>query len=361
MVQDVYGTGYKVNASRYPEMKPNEKRIIKSKPLIEKTHNYYPAITFRSDGKVYFEFSASKILFDNNVEELEDSNKEAFIKTLDLKLFDMGLSVSKQDLWQSKVSFCTVSKNVIIDDIGATEFIEFTRRLWWKWRHSVKFENYQQNGVAFREFTSTTGIGIYAKVPSLNAITTMTNRELELANGLKENNILRFEYRMQTYQRTKSKYSWAKGYRLDEITLLDIFSSELSKKILLYDLNKSLFSDEFKFIPMQLPTIKKMYQYVMGKGLKPNEEWAIIAYFRLCSDLGVDTAHKIFKSRYSDSTTKRVRKLCNEVFSNFEAYEYSQIRTQIQNQLKSFKSISDIEVNSMLKPDIENNVQMKLI
>ncbi|MEN8253646.1 MAG: hypothetical protein ABFQ62_04715, partial [Patescibacteria group bacterium] len=275
LVQDIYRKVYRVEALRYPLMNVKDKRFINPGHLIEKTRSYYPSVTFRSNGNVFLEFSAPKIPFDNNVEELDDDDKDIFIQALSKKLFDMGLGISKQDLWESSISFATVSKNIIIKDIGAAEFIEFTRRLHWKWRHSTKLENYEENGISIRKYSSSTGIGIYAKIPSLQSITNKTDRELELSQGLKQNNILRFEYRMQEYQRTKSKYSWAKGYDLSDVKLKNIFNTRYSKKILLFDLNKSLFSDEFKLISMKLPTIKKMYEYLMNQDLKPSEECAV--------------------------------------------------------------------------------------
>lgn len=359
-VQDVYGKQYTIKPFRWAEIDMYEKRFIKQSPFIEKTGTYFPSITFRPQNQLYIEFSAPKILFDNNVDELSNEDKNEFITQLGIKLFDLGISISKEDLWDCNVSFCTVSKNIKIEDIGATEFIEFTRRLWWKWRHSTKVESYEKNGIAIRKYTESTGIGIYAKVPSLESIITKTARELELSQRLIENNILRFEYRMQNYQRTLAKYSWAKGYKLDNIKLKDIFDNELSKKILLYDLNKSLFGDEFKLISMQLPTIKKMYEYLMGKGLKPSEEMAVIAAFRLCSDLGINQAKEIFESRYSESTTKRVWELCKQVFSEFEDYDYSKIREQVKNSFDKFESlkISTLRLSESIRVDSQSQMSL---
>ncbi|MBD3362700.1 hypothetical protein GF362_03205 [Candidatus Dojkabacteria bacterium] len=327
---------------RKPEMDIKEKRFIKQGQLIDTTGEYYPSLTFRGNGKLYIEFSAPKILFENNVEELSNEDFDDFIGNFTKKLYDMGINISNEALKNSYVSFATVSKNIILDGpVGATEFIEFTRRLWWKWRHSLKFENYKENGVSIREFTTSTGIGIYAKAPSLVAINHKTDKEKGLVQNLKQNNILRFEYRMQNYQRTNAKYSWALGRKVERLTLKDIFDSGLSKKILLYDLNKSLFSDEFKFIPMRLPTIKRMYEYIWDQDIKPSEEWAIITCFRLCSDLGIHKAKEIFENRYSNTTTKRVWKLCKKVLKEFDDYEYSNIRNEINAQISEFKSITN--------------------
>jgi len=165
------------------------------------------------------------------------------------------------------------------------------------------------------------------------------NIELEFIGRLQDNNILRFEYRMQTYQRTLAKYSWAIGYHLNELRLKDIFSSELSQKILLYDLNKSMFSNEFKYISMKLPTIKRMYEYLWDKNLKPQEEFAVITAFRLCSDLGIEKTREIFDKRYSQSTTKRVWKLLDKAFTDFAYHDYAKIRDQISRSLNKFEPI----------------------
>jgi hypothetical protein len=351
VVQDIYSNKSIIEAFRWPTMERQGKRIVKASPYTIKTGEYYPSLTLRPHNNLYIEFSAPKIVYGNNVDELCNTDLPRFLELLEAKLFDMGFNITQEQILHSRVSFCTVSKNIEIEEVGATEFIEFTRRLWWRWRYLTKIESFKSNGIALRNYSETTGIGIYAKVPSLQDIKTKTDKELELTQTLKENNILRFEYRMQNYQRTLAKYSWAKGYSIKELRFRDIFDSELSKKILLYDLNKSLFSSDFKLITMQLPNIKKMYSYIMNQNLTPLEEMTVIAVFRLCSDLGINQAKEIFESRYSQSTTKRAFNICKKILNEFRENDFQQINTKIKKTLLEFLpyKVKEINLNAKTK------------
>ena len=72
-VQDVYGNYYTVQKGKYPDIPVNERRFIKSAPYLIQTMSYYPTITFRPYRLIYIEFSAPKVLFDNNVEKYNNT------------------------------------------------------------------------------------------------------------------------------------------------------------------------------------------------------------------------------------------------------------------------------------------------
>lgn len=357
-VQDIYNHFYDILPESWISMPVNEKRFIKSGEHIERTGRYYPSLTFRPFGELFIEFSAPKIAFDTNLYELADDDTELFINNLHDVLLDLGIQISIKDLWGAEVSNATVSKNVLLNEISALEFIEFTRRLWWRWRSNIKIESYKNEGITLREYTDTTAIGIYAKVPSLSAIKHKTNIEKFLVENLQTNNILRFEYRMQNNQRTIAKYSWAMNRYMRTLTLSDIFNSSLSKKILLFDLDKNLFSNEFKMLSIKIPTIHKLYDYLTEQKLKPSEEMALIAYWRLCNDIGTDKANALYERRYSKSTTLRVKKLINQVLDNFNDYDHFQARNHIREALHTFFPLNKETLSSFFRKNKHNGEQL---
>lgn len=359
-VQDIYNHFYDVLPNNWISMPANEKRFIKSGDHIERTGRYYPSLTFRPFGELFIEFSAPKIAFDTNLFELADDDTELFINNLRAVLLDMGVQISVNDLWNSEISNATVSKNVLVNEITALEFIEFTRRLWWRWRSNIKIESYKNEGISLREYSETTAIGIYAKVPSLSAIKHKTNTEKHLAENLQTNNILRFEYRMQNYQRTVSKYSWAMNKYMKKLTLRDIFNSALSKKILLFDLDKNLFSNEFKMLSIKVPTIQKLYDYLSKQKLKPSEEMALIAYWRLCSDIGTDKANILYQGRYSKSTTLRIKKLMDRVSNGFMDYDHSQARKEIYDAFNTFFPLNQESLLPFLRKHKQSEEQLQI-
>jgi hypothetical protein len=76
---------------------------------------YYPRLTgYKRFSKysVKIEFSAPKLIFGNNLEELQDNDFNKIIDTLYDRLLDMEIKTSKEDLAEARVSAIHYSKNI---------------------------------------------------------------------------------------------------------------------------------------------------------------------------------------------------------------------------------------------------------
>lgn len=83
----------------------------------KETGDYYPRITsyqrrFSQEANVRIEFSAPKLMYKNNLEELEDKDFPELIETLKLRLETMGILIDKEVLETASVSSVHFSKNI---------------------------------------------------------------------------------------------------------------------------------------------------------------------------------------------------------------------------------------------------------
>jgi hypothetical protein len=83
---------------------------------------YFPRLTgynrksFAQEANVRIEFSAPKLLYQNNLDELEDKDFAEIIEALQYRLRIMGVIISKATLQNASVSAVHFSKNILLKD-----------------------------------------------------------------------------------------------------------------------------------------------------------------------------------------------------------------------------------------------------
>ncbi|MES2087518.1 MAG: hypothetical protein V4467_00845 [Patescibacteria group bacterium] len=93
-----------------------------------KTGYYFPRLTsygkwFKQNANVRIEFSVSKLLFLNNLDELEDADFPKAVSTLQERLKTMGLIVSEESIKNAVVSSVHFSKNIHLEDGYTTNYL----------------------------------------------------------------------------------------------------------------------------------------------------------------------------------------------------------------------------------------------
>jgi len=124
---------------------------------------YLPRVTLfkaaRNGGFSIFlkiEFSAPKILFENNFTETTDSDLVELLNILQEKLLKLGVKVSIDKLFKAQISTIHYSKNIILTDystpyeylkelskINANKNLDFNQTDFRNEGHSIKFRNNQ--------------------------------------------------------------------------------------------------------------------------------------------------------------------------------------------------------------------------
>src|SRR3989344_5261555 len=86
---------------------------------------YLPKLTLLNRGSeemIKIEFSAPKLIFNNNFDELEDNDFDLVVSTLYKRLKDMGYRVWSNVLTKAPVSAIHYSKNILLKD-GSTPYM----------------------------------------------------------------------------------------------------------------------------------------------------------------------------------------------------------------------------------------------
>ena len=105
-------------------------KVVRNPSKKEKnTNKYFPKITGYTrkypsfSKKVRIEFSAPKLLYLNNLEELEDKDFPLVIKTLQERLQIMGVNASLSVLENASISSVHFSKNILLKDNYTVNYI----------------------------------------------------------------------------------------------------------------------------------------------------------------------------------------------------------------------------------------------
>lgn len=190
------------------------------------------------------EFSVPKLLFGNNFDELEDTDFNLVVSKLHNGLRDMGVIASEAILANSLVSAIHFSKNIPLTDYTTPyTYLERLYRINLNQRLDLNQTDFRNEGHSLKFRANSFEIAFYDKLKDLrkakisdkraeerdNAIQTKLFKELPLSKPFE---VLRMEVRLNRRQKLKQVLKSA-GISV-EPTFKELFSKQISKKILLY-------------------------------------------------------------------------------------------------------------------------------
>ncbi len=226
-------------------------RFVRNPTKADKTSGmYFPRVTLykrklKGDilQNVKIEFSAPKLIYGNNLEELIDGDFGRIVETLAERLKHVGVRIFQHSIENAKVSAIHYSKNILltnghtaihlISEIGKIDLrksFDFSR---------ARFIN---DGQSLCAHTDAHELVIYDKVADLNkgkkrAIDRdQTPRQIDLFKEFKERKelieILRFEIRL--CKRVKMKSLFKTLVQENDFTFKQMFKNDVSRKVVLY-------------------------------------------------------------------------------------------------------------------------------
>ncbi len=211
----------------------------------EESGLYFPRLTgYRRRSATGFEsilkieFSAPKLLYKNNLDELEDGQFGAVVEALRDRLNRMGVMISAKDLAEAEVRAVHYSKNIVLRDgysvryvIGELGKINLNQRF------DMTRARYINEGQSLYAYTTAHSVVLYDKIADLRrgnkrAIDKdSTPYQLGLFGRLKKHyEVLRFEVRLSQTRKMRSLLS-ALGLP-DQPTFKDVFSRTKSQAVL---------------------------------------------------------------------------------------------------------------------------------
>lgn len=207
--------------------------------------SYFPKVTaFRrksSNGSwgvsLRIEFSAPKILYGNNIEELTEDQFEEVAVILHGKLTQLGLTIEIKDLNGASVRAVHYSRNVeVVDGYTAMYAIGEIGKINLNSRFDLARTRYMNDGQSLCMYTRSHSFVIYDKVADLlrgkgKAIdVTQSKADGELAVKMNGTELLRFEVRL--CEKRKMNSVLRKNGFTENPTFRDVFSANISVAIL---------------------------------------------------------------------------------------------------------------------------------
>lgn len=211
---------------------------------------YFPKLTilkgYDKELNLFIEFSAPKLLFGNNFNELESSDFNKIIDELLDRLMGCDIEISRKNLENAKVVSIHYSKNFDLENTTAICLTKIIEKLDISKRLDIAKTDYRNGGQIIRFHTNSYEVAFYDKVADLKQSIISEKRALEnynliqqdLLSSLKGREVLRMEVRLNKSRKIKSILEKCK-INIDTLSFKNLFNTDISKKILNY------FWDEF--------------------------------------------------------------------------------------------------------------------
>lgn len=314
---------------------------------------YFPRLTgyrrkFRQDANVRIEFSVPKLLYLNNLDELEDKDFSEVVDVLQDRLKTMGIVATKSLLEQSSVSSVHFSRNIQLEDgYTVSHLISEMNKV--NLRKSFDFAKtrFMNDGQSLYAHTTAHQLVIYDKVADLGkdkkrAIDKDQPRyQRSLFDELKEDSelceVLRFEIRLNHKQKM-GKVLEGLGYSKNP-TFKDVFNSEMSRKVvqsywqkLIKERNLGLFA-----ISVSIKDILRTL-FLADRTLKPKQAIYLLGLFQLARDEdGMRQLRTIISKRSHDRTWYRIAKDMQRASELITKNKLRNWVTQIDKKLSNYQ------------------------
>jgi len=337
----------------YSKTEQYEKYVRNPSKTEKETGKYFPRLTgykrrFSQEANVRIEFSVPKLLYLNNLDELEDADFSEVIETLQERLKTMGVNVFKPILENASVSSVHFSKNIQLQD-GYTSNYLISEMNKVNLRKSFDFAKtrFMNDGQSLYAHTTAHQLVIYDKIADLNkgknrAIDkepTHYQKSLfsEYNTEKDRQEVIRFEIRINHKQKL-NKLLETLGYKKNP-TFKDVFNSEMSKKVvtdywekLIKGRNVGLFS-----LSQSLKDILQTL-FLADKTLKPKQAIYFLGLFTLAKDEnGMRQLRTIVSKRSGDRTWYRIVKDMQQASELITKNNQRDWVTQIDQNLEEYK------------------------
>lgn len=204
--------------------------------------------TGRQEATLSIEFSAPKLLFGNNFDELTDDSFPLVIDKLEEVLKTMGIRVFHKLLLSAPVSAVHYSKNIPLTD-GTTPhyLISKIKEANIKLSLDINQTDYRNDGHSFKWHSNSYEVAFYDKIKDLEMAKKSEKRAIENDSTLqlslfdsfqarKQLEILRIEVRLNKRQKIGQLFRTL-GINSD-LTFQNLFSQDISQKVLLHYLDE---------------------------------------------------------------------------------------------------------------------------
>jgi len=318
--------------------------------LDKKLGIYRPRATLIKRGYLEFlkiEFSAPKLIFKNNLEELIENDFSLVVDTLKKRLEEMGILVFKASLENAEVISFHPSKNIKLNNGYTSNFaIRQLSKVDIGKRFDIDVKDYRNNGESLQFYTRLFSICIYDKVndylkPQRRAIDKdQIYKQRSLFDLLKKEDpffeVLRIEVRLNG-KRKINELLQNLGFNRNPC-FKDLFDGDLCKKILNYSWEMIFNKNEFIFSLNDGPQKILESLIIKNNDIKLIEGINIVGLYLLTKDKdGIGGLRKIIDARYKKHSWGVVRRYMSTLEKKIDHPIYGFVQ-DIERGLKEFKN-----------------------
>jgi len=231
------------------------------------------------------EFSAPKLVFGNNFDELTDADFKLVICRLEASLSYIGIEVTKENLASAKVVCWHPSKNIMLDNpLGCQVVINTLRKADYSRVYSIQKTDFQDGEVLHFQCNSK-DIAFYDKLADLRQAKTSDKKSREEDNQLQVSvlddigeindfSVLRYEVRINGIRAMQHNF---KDIRKENLVFSRLFSSKLSRQLLLE--HWGVFSSQVDYLSLDVNMPLELLQnyLAVNKNATPQASLAAVA------------------------------------------------------------------------------------
>ncbi len=329
-------------------------KFVRNPSKVEKeTGKYYPRLTgyhrrFSQDANVRIEFSVPKLIYLNNLEEVENKDFSEVIETLQKRLKTMGVVVEKTVLENASVSSVHFSKNILLQDgYTANHIISEMNKVDLRKSFDFAKTRFVNDGQSLYAHTTAHQLVIYDKIADLSkdkkraidkaqtpyqrSLFTELNKEKELQE------IIRLEIRINHKQKL-NKLLEDLGYKKNPV-FREVFNTEISKRVVSLYWEKLIKERSLGIFSISI-SIKEVMRtlFLADKKLKPKQAIYLLGLFMLAKDEnGIRQLRTIISKRSHDRTWYRISKDIQQASELITKNKLRDWVTQIDKTLEDYK------------------------
>jgi hypothetical protein len=342
------------------------KAIQNASKLDKEQNNYLPRLTLikrlaRPSGFVVelkIEFSVPKLIYGNNFKEVETSDFETVISTLQHKLYHMSISVDCETLRNADICTVHYGKNFcftdhttassLISDIGK---VDLTRRL------DLNRTHFRNDGRALYYYANSYCLTFYDKVQDLAQKGSKSsekdndfNLNLNIFDEIRRKNacpieVLRMELRL--CDRRKITQVLKSVNCLKMLSFARIFDQKVAQTVLL-DYWDRVHSEVRRTALLSREPIDLLEAVLKLPDLTPQKALSLFAYLELSKTTSERTIHDSLSKRFNTRTFLRLKKLIKENADQVTHDRYTAF-DEIRSQLLKFEPVKRVRITPELE------------
>ncbi len=331
-------------------------RFVKNPTKLQKESGYYyPRLTgykrkYNDERNVKIEFSVPKIIYNNNLDEVEENQFDEIVNTLRNRLREMGIVATESTIKNAGVSSMHYSKNIILQDgYTVNQVISELNKIDLRKTFDFAKARFINDGQSLYLHTTSHEFTIYDKLAdmkkdkkrAIDKDQTMIQRTLFNQIDKKKvlSEVLRFEVRLSKKVKMDSlleKLGYSKHMNFEQL-----FKKEISQKIvthywetLITERNLGLFTVQSS----DKDLLRSIYRAIPN--IKPNRAIYLTGLLLLAKDgNGMRELRSILEKKSNDRTWFRIAKDVRELSSSLPSNLVRGWVKQIDNALLTYKPL----------------------